>query len=252
MAKLLLSCLFSGLAALGIAQCTTNPIYADSTFGVWPDTTINFAPADLNQPYLQQLDLIVPASADDLGPSFPALPLDSVQFLGISGLPPGITYQCNSQTSAPCTYLPEQLGCGVISGVPTQSGIFELTLDVKGFAFVFGNLVEAEHSFTGYRIAVIEGLSISENIQASTLAQVRNVPNPFASRTAFEFQLGRAGEVEIQVFNLLGEELWAQHIQGKTGLNKVPFESGDLQEGVYLYKIRSGKETFTGRMVVYR
>lgn len=252
MAKLLLSLLFGCLATFGIAQCTPNPMYADSTFGVWPDTTTNFAPADLNQPYFQQLDLIVPASAQDLGPSFPALPLDSVQFLGISGLPPGITYQCNSQTPAPCTYLPEQLGCGVISGVPTQSGVFELTLDVKGFAFVFNNLVEAEHSFTGYRIAVVEGLGINESLQTASLAQVRNVPNPFASRTAFEFQLGRAGEVEIQVFNLLGEELWSQNIQAKTGLNKVPFDSGSLQEGVYLYKIRSGKETFTGRMVLYR
>src|SRR5690606_1688135 len=124
---LLLSFLLLGSGIVAIAQCTPDPMYADSTFGVWPDTTTNFMPADLDQPYLQQLDLIVPASAADLGESFPDFPLDSVEFLGISGLPAGLTYQCNSQTGAPCTYLPEQLGCGVISGVPTESGVFELS-----------------------------------------------------------------------------------------------------------------------------
>lgn len=251
MKKLILSLfgLISGFAA--IAQCTPNPVYADSTFGVWPDTTTNFAPADLGQPYLQQLDLIVPASAADLGPSFPAIPLDSVEFLGITGLPAGLSYQCNSQTPAACTYLPEQLGCGVISGVPSESGIFELSLDVRGYTNLFGNVISEEHTFVGYRILVVEGLAVMETSRPQ-LAGVRNVPNPFASRTAFEFQLSKSGPVDLNVFNLLGEELWQQKITGKAGVNKITFESGDLQEGVYLYTIRSGEESFTGRMVINR
>ena len=251
MKKLLLSILLVSSGSLAIAQCTPNPMYADSTFGVWPDTTTNFMPADLGQPYLQQLDLIVPASAQDLGESFPDFPLDSVEFLGISGLPAGLTYQCNSQTSAPCTYLPEQLGCGIVSGVPTEAGIFELSLDVRGYTNLFGNVISQEHTFVGYRIAVVEGLAVIETARPQ-LAGVRNVPNPFALRTNFEFQLSKAGSVDVKVFNLLGEELWQQKMTGKAGVNKVIFESGDLQEGVYLYTIRSGEETFTGRMVINR
>jgi len=60
------------------------------------------------------------------------------------------------------------------------------------------------------------------------------------------------GAVKVRVFNLVGEELWMQTVQGKAGLNRVPFESGSMEEGVYLYKVESGKENFTGRMVLYR
>jgi hypothetical protein len=41
-------------------------------------------------------------------------------------------------------------------------------------------------------------------------------------------------------------------VQGKIGANRVNFESGSLPEGVYLYKVQSGKDTFTGRMVLNR
>ncbi len=231
------------------AQCTPDPLYTDSVYGVWPDTTTNFAPANLGQNYTQQLDLIVPTNAGELG--LPALPLDSVHFEGITGLPPGLTYACNSQTPANCTYLPSLLGCGIITGVPLQTGTFELTLDVIGYGFFLGNVVSEEHSFTGYRIIVTDGLSVGGPI-APGLGEVRNVPNPFTARTAFEFELGKAAEVDVRVFNLLGDELWKTRINGKGGVNKVNFDGGHLPEGVYLYKIETNKETFTGRMILHR
>lgn len=251
MKKLLLSFLLVSTVGVAMSQCVPNEIYADSTFGVWPDTTTNFAPAGLDQPYTQQLDLIVPENAEDLGPGFPSLPLDSVQFEGVTGLPPGLTYDCNSQTPAECTYLPQQLGCGVISGTPTQAGVYELTLDVRGYSNLNGFVVDAAHTFTGYRIIVLEGLSVAE-ASMPAIGQVRNVPNPFTSRTAFEFQLAKAMDVDLRVFNLLGEELWSQTVHGKAGMNRIPFDSDNLQEGIYLYKVGAGKETFTGRMVLHR
>jgi len=242
----------AGLTTTAFAQpCIPNPLYADSVFGVWPDTTENFMNGYVGIPYSQDLNLIVPVNAQDIDPTFPAVNIDSVVFNGVSNLPPGLSVACASQTAAPCTYLSTVLGCGVITGTPTQVGTYEMTLDVTGYFSLFGNPVPYLISFTGYRITIDDTTGELEMV-SSGLAGVRSIPNPFAARTSVEFQLSRQGVVAVSIFNLLGEEVWKQNAQGKVGLNRVAFEAGTLQEGIYLYKVRSGKETFTGRMVLNR
>lgn len=237
------------------AQCTPDPLYADSVYGVWPDTTENFKAGFLSQFYSDTLNLIVPANASDIpaDPPFPPIAIDSIHLLGVNGLPPGLAVMCNSQTSAACTYLPTQLGCGLIEGEPTTVGSYALELTVRAWFTVplFG--VQSEDiTFTGYEIVVGEdNTGIASNTMVG-LANVRNIPNPFTTRTTIEFQVGRAGDARLRVFSLVGEEMWHQTVQAKVGVNKVSFESGDLPAGVYLYKIESGSDTFTGRMALQR
>lgn len=252
MKHLVLCLAAAGLTTSAFAQpCTPNPLYADSVFGVWPDTTENFVDGYLGVPYTQDLNLIVPVSATDINPDFPDVAIDSVVFNGVSNLPPGLSVTCASQTPAACTYLPTILGCGVISGTPTQVGVYDMTVDVTGYFSLFGNPVPYPISFEGYQITIDNTSGLTDMVSGG-LAGVRSVPNPFTTRTSIEFQLNRQGPVSVSVFNLLGEEIWKQTTQGKVGVNKLSFEAGELQEGIYLYKVRSGKETFTGRMVLHR
>jgi hypothetical protein len=242
----------AGAVAVLAQPCTPDPLYADSLFGVWPDTTENFAPAFLGQDYQQVLNLKVPQDAGAIDPDFAGVVLDSVAFNGVDGLPPGLSIACASQTAASCSYITGQLGCGVIQGTPSQVGTYELTLNVTAYSTLGFFVLPIPYSFSGYRIVVSEDVTTIGDIATTGLGQVRNIPNPFHSRTSIEFQLAKAGTVKVRVFNLVGEELWVTQVQGKAGLNRVPFESGSLQEGVYLYKVESGKENFTGRMALYR
>lgn len=250
--------LLMGVLGLGSAQaqCTPDPLYADSVYGVWPDTTENFKAAFLGQFYSDTLNLIVPANASDIpaDPPYPAIAIDSIQLLGVAGLPGGLSIICNSQTAAECTYLPTQLGCGLIEGEPTAVGSYPLELTVRAWftlPFPFGVQYE-DITFGGYDIIVSEDNTGIATNSAVGLANVRNIPNPFTTRTSIEFQVGRAGDARLRVFSLVGEEMWHQTIQAKAGVNKVTFEGGDLPAGVYLYKIESGSDTFTGRMALQR
>jgi hypothetical protein len=241
------------VATAALAQpCTPNPLYADSVFGVWPDTTENFMPGTLGTPYFQDLNLIVPADAGLVDPNFAGLIIDSVSFVGITGLPAGLSISCNSQTPAFCTYLTGVLGCGVVSGTPTEVGTFPLTLNVLAHASIFGNVLSVPYSFGGYRIIINDVNTGIEGPMSASLAQVRTVPNPFTVRTTFEFDLARSGTVEIKVFDLLGAQRWERSVAGKAGANRVPFEAQDLASGVYLYQISSGKTVQTGRLVLNR
>ncbi len=245
---LIASIVLSGGAAQ--AQCTPNILYVDSVFGVWPDTTTDFRSGVLGQFYSDTLNILIPSSAQDISPSLPPLQIDSVQLVSVSGLPPGLSVNCNSQTPAACSYLPENLGCGLIEGTPTAVGTFDITINVLGWVTVF--IPQSQSlSFPGYSITINDsGVGMIE--MRSALSNVRNVPNPFSTRTTIEYQMGQAGEAHIRVFNLVGEEVWNQRVQTKVGMNRANFEGGDLPAGVYLYKIETGSSTFTGRMALQR
>lgn len=255
MKKLLLLSAFALSTAAASAQCTPDPLYADSVFGVWPDTTTNFMPGMVGVFYSDTLNLIVPLNASQIpaDPPYPALALDSIQLEGVSGLPPGITVSCNSQTPAACTYLPAMLGCGLLQGTPTQTGTYPLTIDVRAWATVpFFGVQSVPVSFGGYEIVITDNNTAVLGLNNTALAHVRNVPNPFANRTTIEFSTGKAGAAQIKVFNLVGEEMWREVVQTKAGLNRVPFEGAQLPAGVYLYKIEAGSQTYTGRMAIQR
>ena len=237
--------------AMYAQPCTPDPLYADSVFGVWPDTTTNFMSGTVGVVYAQQMDIIVPENAGEIDPNFSFVTIDSIALTGIDGLPAGLEVTCASQTAASCTYLAGVLGCGVIQGVPTNPGMYELTLNVMAHGNFLGNVMSIPYSFTGYRIEVDGEISVGE-LDGPILGASRNVPNPFTARTSIEFSLAAAGTVQVRVFNLLGEELWTRTVDGRPGLNKVAFEGGDLGDGVYLYKVETGQNTSTGRMVLRR
>ncbi|MBV6405686.1 MAG: T9SS type A sorting domain-containing protein [Flavobacteriales bacterium] len=233
------------------AQCVPNPLYADSAFGVWPDTTENFVSGMVNVFYADTLNMIVPQDAGEIDPQFAGLMLDSVRLNNIAGLPPGLTVECNSQTGAACTYLTGILGCGAIVGTPTSEGVYPLTINVTAFANLLGNPVPVDYPFSGYSITIVpNNVGIAE--EAVALGGVRNVPNPFMDRTTIEFQLNRPGAVTIRLFDLLGAEVRNMRMSGKAGLNRYVLNAQGLQDGLYLYKLESGGTSFTGRMVLSR
>lgn len=246
--------LFSAIVLLGAAanaQCTPDPLYADSVFGVWPDTTTDFRSGVLNTFYSDTLNMIIPSNAQDISMDYPDIQIDSVQLVNITGLPPGLSVVCNSQTVASCSYLPETLGCGLIEGIPTVAGTYPLTINVNvWFLFLFPQSLPQD--FTGYQIVINEdNVGVPFN-SATALANVRNVPNPFNARTTIEFSVAHTGDAKVRVYNMVGEEIWNQKVVAKAGQNKVLFEGSDLPAGVYLYKVDCGNETYTGRMALQR
>lgn len=246
--------LLAALVVAGLqvsAQCVPNQIYADSVYGVWPDTTENFVSGMVNTFYSDTLTLLVPSQANLIDPSLPPITLDSVQMTSVTGLPPGITVSCNSQTGGACTYLPNQVGCGLLEGTPTVTGTYPITINVMAYAYFIG-VQSFPQAFTGYSITIAPAASGIGDIAVLTLDGVKNVPNPFTDHTTIEFNLAKSGTAQVKVFNLVGEQLWKTTVQGKPGSNRVPFTRTTLENGIYLYSVEAGGVNFTGRMMVNR
>ena len=251
MRKSVLFVIFSlGFAISVSSQCTPDPLYTDSVYGVWPDTTTNFPPGVLNDPYFVQIDLKVPNNASQVpGFSLPPLPIDSGTVTAVNGLPPGLTYECNSQTEATCTFLSGVGGCAVISGVPTELGTYIISLDLVVHLQLFGSPVSYPITFDGYRIIVTETSVGIEELTAIKAGLYQNQPNPFKKTTVIPFTLARTENVKIKVMDLLGQVVDVRTIEGKRGDNSYSYEPSGLESGIYLYALQTSAGVITKRMI---
>lgn len=247
----ILALLFSfGLFTMGVSQCTPDPLYADSVFGVWPDTMTNFPPAVLNQGYFAQIDILVPNNASLIpGFSLPPLPIDSGSVETVLGLPAGLTYTCNSQTSNDCTFLASQQGCATITGIPTETGTFILNLDLVAHLVLLGSPISVPIAFDGYRIVVTEEPLSIEDLNRDQPGLYQNKPNPFKASTIIPFYLHRNEVVKLRVMDMLGQEVDFEEIQGKRGDNNFIYQPEGLESGIYLYSIETSAGIITKRMI---
>lgn len=245
-----LAALFALTATLGAsAQCVPNQLYADSVYGVWPDTTENFASGNLGIFYSDTLNILVPADAGLINETYAGFVIDSVALDDVTNLPPGLSVECNSQTGAACTFLASQLGCGLIEGTPTQVGTYEIELAVTAYTNLGGFVIPVPQTFGGYSITI--GENNTGVLEARvTNANVRMVPNPASQRASLEFTLARSGQVKFRLYNMVGEQMRSAVVDGRTGLNTMPVDVSTLESGVYLYKLQIAGRTTTGRLVV--
>lgn len=231
-------------------SCTPNTLYQDSIFGVWPDTITNLQPGQVGVWYSDTLNLIVPLDAGEINPAFSGLNIDSVQLTAITGLPTGIGIVCTSQTPAPCTMLPNVLGCVLVEGEPTTQGMYPIEVTVTGYTIILGNVTPIPFTFTGYMIDV--GAVGLEEYQNASIGNLVNIPNPFGASTEISFELDRSADVRLEVFDLLGQQLWATEQVGVRGKNTIVFDGSEYEQGIYLYQITVEGVSSIGRMVLDR
>lgn len=81
----------------------------------------------------------------------------------------------------------------------------------------------------------------------------QNYPNPFNPSTVIRFAIPVAGNVELRIYNSLGEKV-ADLVDGFTeaGSHTVQFDASRLPSGIYFYRLVSGSFVETKRMVLIK
>ena len=81
----------------------------------------------------------------------------------------------------------------------------------------------------------------------------QNYPNPFNPSTAITYQIPAASQVELAVYNLLGEKVHTL-VSGNraAGSHTVRFDAHNLVSGVYYYKITAGAFSQMRKMILIK
>jgi len=80
-----------------------------------------------------------------------------------------------------------------------------------------------------------------------------NYPNPFNPTTTIEFTISHAQQVQLSVYNVLGQRV-ATLTEGirAAGMHQVRFDGSGLASGVYVYRFVAGDDVMSRKMVLVR
>jgi len=97
-----------------------------------------------------------------------------------------------------------------------------------------------------------------EESMPASFSLKQNYPNPFNPETIIEYELPKGYEVEITVYNILGQKVRAlvKEFQ-KVGQHRVQWDGRDekgkeVSSGIYLYRIKTPDFSQTKKMVLLR
>lgn len=239
MKKLLLSFLAIAAASAAISQtCTPLQTWADTVdYGAYPDTIVNFPPAEQNVFYSTDLNFKVPAEVTaSLDPSgaFVGDPIQSFVVTGVDGIPAGMSFACNV---ASCEYPGGANGCANLYGTPTTIGTYNIQINVTATVIisVFGVPVPVEQptSFTGYKIIVSEegtGNLVAQVIQPSLALY----PNPAQNKVTVSNIVPALKASLITITDVTGKVIRSSEATSQTDYT---FDVTVFEKGLYLVNV---------------
>jgi hypothetical protein len=103
---------------------------------------------------------------------------------------------------------------------------------------------------------VDSSISIKDDNNAPfTYSLSQNYPNPFNPSTIIKYSVAEAGQVELRIYNILGQEVMTLVNEIKNaGSYEVKFNAAgmNLSSGVYLYRIKAGSYVQTKKLMLIK
>lgn len=101
------------------------------------------------------------------------------------------------------------------------------------------------------------GITVSTEEELENPLEYRlsqNYPNPFNPSTTIEFNLAKATDVSLTIYDILGREVAVliDQEQYSSGLQRVQFDASSLASGVYLYRLEAGGFIQTRKMTLIK
>ena len=159
-------------------------------------------------------------------------------------------------------WVEDTLGTHVISLVSqqTDTGFHSVEWNARNQN---GNLITPGNYFckmtaSTFRDSIImqyqDVLSVNEvNSNVETFSLLQNYPNPFNPITTIQFSIPFEDYVTLKVFGLLGEEVATLVSQRfLPGTYSVQWDAGNASDGIYVYRLQSGKFSQSKKLILLR
>lgn len=81
----------------------------------------------------------------------------------------------------------------------------------------------------------------------------QNYPNPFNPTTNISFNISKTASVELTVYTILGQKVQTLiNRRLSAGSHSYTFDASELTSGVYIYRLNSGKQSITKKMLLIK
>lgn len=234
--------LLLGSAFMGItfaqAQCSPDPQYTES--GIYPDSATNFAPACVGEPYTQVITNVVPEDTTTILPIVGqvTVAIDSINVVSVTGLPPGMTFQCNPSS---CSYAGGTTGCAIISGTCNTPGTYNLVFELTAYVEFVG---AQDFTLDYYKIVVQDCGNVSLIEKGKNPLNV--YPNPTKGNFTIDGLVNLSKIEQIQVVNMAGQVLSSQSWNG-TDFQEINLDHANA--GIYFVSVSHANGTQVVKLI---
>jgi hypothetical protein len=93
----------------------------------------------------------------------------------------------------------------------------------------------------------------AETTTPGTFSLSQNFPNPFNPVTTISFTIAQPGNVNLVIFDVLGNKIKTVVDEEKTpGKYEVKFEADNLPSGIYFYRLQKSKDVLSRKMILLK
>lgn len=197
--------------------------------------------AYVGQAYSEVLQFRVPSDTNFAGIQGT---VDSIKLESILNLPAGMNLGCNPGS---CVFPGGTFGCGALTGTPTKPDSLELVIAVEYTVTIGGASAPIKDTLGGFYL-VVKG-QIGQN--ELPVEKPRVYPNPASDHIFISAGHLQDSHMEIRIVNLVGSEVYHGSYSNNPG-NPIRISTSNFKPGVYLYQLRSGDKSFSGKFSVSR
>lgn len=135
----------------------------------------------------------------------------------------------------------------IVSEVELQKGAYDLKMEIV----YSGNGLKPDN----LKAVLKESTSTKEIIkeQPFTIRLHQNFPNPFNPSTNISFELPHAQQVQLSIYNALGQRVSTLHSGTlRSGSHLFTFEAQQLSSGIYYYMLETSEKVLTRKMLLLK
>ena len=224
-------------------QCTPDPTCVDPE-GDGQYCPEVFPPVVRAEAYDQTMTFILPAREYDLAGTI--YTLDSVAVDSVRNIPPGMAYSSNSSG-----YAVGIAYCVQLSGIPTETGDFPVSIYLRAFVTPEGGSQSELPQFLDDTSVVITVNAPTgfDPQQTEEFRVLPVAPNPFSEFTQMRFFTPYDDRIKLQVYNILGELMHEEALGASPGEHRFDFNGSLLLPGTYFYRVTNSKRLHTGKFI---
>lgn len=127
---------------------------------------------------------------------------------------------------------------------------------VLGDQLYIGGAFKTAGSVAAARFTALEGSTVSivpETEMPAKIGLSQNYPNPFNPTTLIEYELAGAGNIRLEVFNMVGQRVALLYDGSQiAGRHTISFNAAGLASGVYVYRLQAAGNTLIRKMSVIK
>ncbi len=87
------------------------------------------------------------------------------------------------------------------------------------------------------------------SVEEINIFSAKVYPNPFSETINFQYTLTEPMEVELIIYNLLGEKIEVIKAMQSGGANKIEWIPVNFHQGIYFYRLKAGNEFVCGKLI---